>query len=77
MASSWYAAFVPAGTPRDVVIKLEKALISVVNSKDVQEKLTKLGVEGTGLSKEELRQQILQQRKVWKPIIDESGFVAE
>lgn len=77
MASSWYAAFVPAGTPPEIVSKLEKALISVVNDKEVKEKLVKLGVEGTGWSKEELRQQILQQRKVWKPIVEESGFVAE
>lgn len=77
MASSWYAAFVPAGTSPEMVSKLEKALISVVNDKEVKEKLARLGVEGTGLSKEELRQQIVTQRQVWKPLVESSGFTAE
>ena len=60
-----------------MVSKLEKALISVVNDKEVKEKLARLGVEGTGLSKEELRQQIVTQRQVWKPLVESSGFTAE
>jgi tripartite-type tricarboxylate transporter receptor subunit TctC len=44
VSTSWQGVFVPAGTPRSVVMRLHKALIKVLSSSDVEKKLTAGGV---------------------------------
>ena len=42
---AYFATFAPAGTPADVVAKLNKALNDAANSKDIQDKFSSLGFE--------------------------------
>ncbi len=42
---AYFATFAPAGTPPDVIAKLNKALNDAANSKDIQEKFSALGFE--------------------------------
>jgi len=42
---AYFAMFAPAGTPPDVIAKLNKALNDAANSKDIQEKFSALGFE--------------------------------
>ena len=42
---AYFAVFAPAGTPPDVIAKLNKALNDAANSKDIQEKFSALGFE--------------------------------
>jgi len=39
----WYGVVVPAGTPRDVVLKLSTSVIQVINAPDVKERITQIG----------------------------------
>jgi tripartite-type tricarboxylate transporter receptor subunit TctC len=41
----WHGLFVPAGTPADVVAKLNRDVNSVLGQRDVRERLTGLGME--------------------------------
>lgn len=43
-AGSWYGILVPAGTPPDVVDKLNREIVRIVALPDVQDKLIELGL---------------------------------
>jgi len=43
-AGSWYGILVPAGTPPDIVDKLNREIVRIVALPDVQEKLVELGL---------------------------------
>lgn len=76
VATSWYGAFVPAGTPPATVARLEKALIEAAKDPAVKEKLGALGIETTGQPGAQFAQSIAAQRAHWKRVVAESGFTA-
>ena len=76
-ANAAYGAYVPAGTPPDVVQKLESALIAAVRSPQVKEALNRGGLEPTGLPGKDLRRMLDEERHYWRPIVQASGFRSE
>jgi len=76
-ANAAYAAYVPAGTPPDVVQKLESALIAAVRSPQVKEVMTRVGLEATGLPRKDLARILEEERRFWRPIVQASGFRSE
>ncbi len=50
----WYGMFAPAATPRDIVSRLNRELVAVLNRPDVREQLLNMGVEAVGNSPSEL-----------------------
>lgn len=77
VASSWFGAFVPAGTPAVTVASLEKALMDAAKDPAVRTKMASLAMEMTGRSGESLRKTIQSERAYWKPIAEASGFKGE
>jgi tripartite-type tricarboxylate transporter receptor subunit TctC len=53
-ADSWYGLFVPAGTPRDIVMRLNREMIEVLKAPDVVERLRSAGNEPVGGTPEQL-----------------------
>jgi len=53
-ADSWYGLFAPAGTPRDIVMRLNREMIEVLKSPDVVERLRSAGNEPVGGTPEQL-----------------------
>ena len=47
-AASWYGLFAPAGTPRDIVMRLNREMIEVLKAPDVVERLRSAGNEPAG-----------------------------
>jgi tripartite-type tricarboxylate transporter receptor subunit TctC len=41
----WYGMFAPAGTPRDIVLRLNRELVKVLEAADIRERLAALDVE--------------------------------
>lgn len=76
MATGWYAVFVPAGTPKAMVAKLEKAFVETAKDPAVLAKLSPLGIEVTGRNSAELQKHLQAERAFWKPIVAASGFTA-
>jgi tripartite-type tricarboxylate transporter receptor subunit TctC len=76
-ATSWYGAFVPAGTPPELVAKVEQMFLSASNDASAGAKLEALGLEVVATPGKELARRILTERNHWKPIVEASGFVAE
>jgi tripartite-type tricarboxylate transporter receptor subunit TctC len=76
-ATSWYGAFLPAGTQADVVAKVEKMFIAASGNAATAGKLEALGLEVAARPGQEARHRIQLERAAWKPIVEATGFVAE
>jgi len=50
---SWQGIFAPAGTPREIVQRLNAELVKIINLPEVRERLESLGMEPAGTSPEE------------------------
>lgn len=73
-ASNWYAAFVPAGTPKSVVNKLETSMIDIVKNPEFSAKMAQIGIVTTGRPGAEVTSLTKTQREAMRPIVEKSGF---
>jgi tripartite-type tricarboxylate transporter receptor subunit TctC len=69
-ASSWNAIMAPAGTPTDVIEKLNTEINRVLQKPDVREKLRSFGSEPAGGSAQELAAFIAEERVRWKRAVE-------
>jgi tripartite-type tricarboxylate transporter receptor subunit TctC len=75
--SGWYAAYAPAGTPKETVDRLAKAIVDAIHAPDVHAKLQALGMDPTGLGPAELARTHKADYDKWGPVIKASGFKPE
>lgn len=73
-AASWYAAFVPAGTPQAVVSQLERAMIDIVQDPEFSARMAELGMVTTGRPGTEVVSLAKAQREAARPIVEKSGY---
>jgi len=76
-ATTWFAMFAPAGTPADVVAKLNGELRRVFSLPDVQDKLKTLGLEPWLSTPDELARYQATEIAKWARVVKESGAKAE
>jgi tripartite-type tricarboxylate transporter receptor subunit TctC len=79
-APSWYALFLPAGTPSAIVQRLNSAVVAVLNMPVVQQRLKQIGgdvVEPERRSPEYLAQFVAAEVKKWEAPIKASGVQLE
>jgi tripartite-type tricarboxylate transporter receptor subunit TctC len=70
---SWTAVVAPAGTPREVVAKLNAAINQGLRSVELRDSLTKLGAEIKIESPEELGALLAAETRKWSAVIKSSG----
>jgi tripartite-type tricarboxylate transporter receptor subunit TctC len=75
--SGWYGAFAPAGTPDDMVARLNRAIVGAVQTPAVKERLLAVGLVPTGTSAAELRNIQKADSELWAPAVKASGFTPE
>jgi tripartite-type tricarboxylate transporter receptor subunit TctC len=76
-ATTWFAMFAPAGTPRDVVMRLNAEVQRVFKQPDVSEKLKGLGLEPWLSTPEELAAYQTQEIVKWAKVVKDSGAKAD
>ena len=72
--SQWYGILAPAGTPRDVVIKLQEESLKALKSNAVTERFASDSAVGGGGPPAEFAAFIAQQQKVWKEIVQRANI---
>jgi tripartite-type tricarboxylate transporter receptor subunit TctC len=70
----WSGLFVPAGTPKPIVDKLEKEFRDVILNTPVRDQLTTMGVNPVGNAPEEFRREIADEIKLWEGVVKEANL---
>ena len=76
-ATTWFAVFAPAGTPKDVVARVNAEMQRVFKLPDVADKLKTLGLEPWISTPEELGKYQAAEIVKWAKVVKESGAKAD
>ena len=74
---TWAGLVAPAGTPPEVIKKLNAALRPIIDSPDVQAKFKNVGFEGFSSTPEELGDYIKVQLAEWQKMIKDAGIQSD
>jgi len=69
----WFGFVAPAGTPADVIAKLNAAIVSALKRPDVQEQIRKIGAEPMPMSPAEFSAFIRSEIGKWAKVVAQSG----
>ena len=72
--SQWYGILVPAGTPRDIIRRLQEESLKALKSNAVTERFASDSAIGGGGPPEEFAAYIAQQQRVWSDIVRRAGI---
>jgi tripartite-type tricarboxylate transporter receptor subunit TctC len=75
--SSWYAIYVPAKTPPDVIAKINADMAAILNEPAIKDKFKLLGVVPRASSPQELTAMNVADAALWAPIIKEANIKVE
>ncbi|MGZ5152629.1 MAG: tripartite tricarboxylate transporter substrate-binding protein, partial [Burkholderiales bacterium] len=76
-AGTWYGLLVPAGTPREIVIRLHTESLKLLKQPDVKERLDSAGFEAIGNTPEQFAAFIRAEIDKWARVVKASGARAE
>jgi len=73
----WFGLVAPAGTPREVVQKLNAETVRILAMPDVRERFLAQGVEPVGSTPEQFGEHIRTQMAKWAKVVADAGVKAE
>lgn len=73
-AVSWFGLLTTAGTPKEVVDKLNREIVAVIRKPEVQARMADVGAEAVGSSPEEFGKLIRSERDKWGKVIKASNI---
>ena len=71
--SAWYGVFVSAGTPRDIVNRLNTEFSKIMKLPDIHERMTTLGWDPVTNTPEQFSAQIKAELATWADVVRKSG----
>jgi tripartite-type tricarboxylate transporter receptor subunit TctC len=76
-ATPWYGLFAPAGTPKDIIVFMQRENEKALTDKGVQEKLALQGTEPYNLTTEQFTAMVKAELPRWQKIVKESGATVD
>jgi tripartite-type tricarboxylate transporter receptor subunit TctC len=76
-AAGWYGFFGTAGTPREVLQKLNGAIVTAVGEREISERIEKMGLVPAPQSLEEAARFVAAEAQKWGRAVAASGATAE
>jgi tripartite-type tricarboxylate transporter receptor subunit TctC len=73
-AYEWNGVFVPAGTPADVVKKLNAGLNDVLKQPDIQARLKQLNIDSRANTPDEFRSFVADETEKWGKVVRDAGI---
>ena len=75
--SVWFGVLAPAGTPRDIVARLNAEIVKVLNSTDVKERFAKQGVEVRTSTPEQFGDFLKSEVARWAKVVQDANIKAD
>jgi tripartite-type tricarboxylate transporter receptor subunit TctC len=75
--TSWYGLWVPAGTPQEVIRKLQAGVAKAFEDPDLRETWFKLGAEPGGAPSEEFRTLVSRDVAKWRKVVTDAKISVE
>ena len=75
--TTWYGLFAKAGTPPDVLAKLNQAVIDTLKNPELNQEFESQGVEFVSSSPERLTEIVQRDTKQWTALIEQAGIEIE
>jgi tripartite-type tricarboxylate transporter receptor subunit TctC len=72
-ATSWFGLLAPAGTPADIVNRIQQEVAKSLNTPDIKEKLLAQGAIPSGNTPAEFAKHIAAEHDKWAKVVKESG----
>ena len=73
-ATSWAGIFAPAGTPHDVIAKLNREFMAIISTPDFRSRyMVPAGLEPGAVKLDEIRAFMAKDRAGWEPLVKKSG----
>ncbi|MFZ0421469.1 MAG: tripartite tricarboxylate transporter substrate binding protein [Xanthobacteraceae bacterium] len=72
-ATTWHGLVAPAGTPKNIIETLHRAVVEALKDPDVGQKLAALGIDPVGSAPDEFRAYIKAEIPKWAAVIKASG----
>ncbi len=73
----WYGVVAPAATPKDVIARLNREIVKIMNVPDVREKFSQQGIDPASSTPEEFAQLIREEVARWGKVIRSAGIKLE
>ncbi len=70
----WFAAFVPAGTPKVIISRLNQVIVKSIETPEMREQLAKAGVDPEPSTPDELAKHLRSDIAKWARVIQASGI---
>ena len=75
--ASWSGVMAPAGTPRDIVNRLHRAIAAGMHAPDLQSVLDEMGYEAVGNSPEQFAAMIREEFAKFAKVVRDAGITTE
>jgi tripartite-type tricarboxylate transporter receptor subunit TctC len=76
-AAGWYGFFTTAGTPRDVLQKLNSSIVGALSERELAERIEKMGLVPSPQSLDEASRFVASEAEKWGRAVAASGATAE
>jgi tripartite-type tricarboxylate transporter receptor subunit TctC len=73
----WFGLLAPAGTPADIIAKLNAAENTRLNSPEVQTAIARIGLRRRVLSSQEFGAILAEEVRLWRAVVEETGMHLE
>ena len=74
VTSTWEGFFAPAGTPSAIIDRLYEATKKALESPEVQQKLTRIGIVPNLMPPDELKRTVHEDLKFWRQAVETAGL---
>ena len=75
--NNWYGVFVPAGTPREIVARLNTELVKILHLPDVKQRLLDSGIEAISNTPEQFVAYIQAETRKWAKVVKDANVKVE
>jgi len=77
VSDTYFGVFAPAGTPNEIIARLNTELVKIVHGAETKERLMKLGAEPVGSTPEQLAALVKGENAKWAKVIKDAGVKVE